>query len=196
MPTLVMMHGLTGTAEMIRPLAESILSPGMSLILPQASIPHPNRGFAWWLRDAPPTDPLDEASIQQVENSVELIVNHILQEAPEDDLIIGGFSQGAAMALEVMQHPSIRYSVKGLILISGKVLRPQCVVEHLRDNPISAVWMHGERDEMVPIYQGLEVYDALMDAGCPLLDLRHAKGHMVDLSQKEKIVEWVTSITR
>ncbi|HIH84025.1 MAG TPA: hypothetical protein HA345_01310, partial [Candidatus Thalassarchaeaceae archaeon] len=46
MPTLVMMHGLTGTAEMIRPLAESILSPGMRLILPQASIPHPNRGFA------------------------------------------------------------------------------------------------------------------------------------------------------
>ena len=29
MPTLVMMHGLTGTAELIRPLAESLLSPNM-----------------------------------------------------------------------------------------------------------------------------------------------------------------------
>jgi len=191
-----MMHGLTGTAEMIRPLAESILSPSMHLILPQASIPHPNRGFAWWLRDAPPTDPLDEASIQQVENSVELVVDYILQEAPEGEIILGGFSQGAAMALEVMQHSSIRSSVKGLILISGKVLRPHNVAKYLQKNPIPAVWMHGERDEMVPMYQGLEVYDALMNAGCPLLDLRHAKGHMVDLSQKEKIVDWVTSITR
>ena len=41
MPTLVMMHGLTGTAELIRPLAESLLAPNMSLILPEAKIPHP-----------------------------------------------------------------------------------------------------------------------------------------------------------
>ena len=193
MPTLVMMHGLTGTADLIRPLAESLLAPGMRLILPEAPIPHPNRGFAWWLRDAPPTDPLDVKSIQQVETSVEMIVNQILSQAPEDDLILGGFSQGAAMTLEVMQHSSIRDFVKGLILISGKVLRYQNVAEHLRNHPIPAAWMHGERDEMVPMYQGIEVYEVLNEAGCPVLDLRHKKGHMVDLSQKEKLVEWVNS---
>ena len=196
MPTLVMMHGLTGTAEMIRPLAESLLVPKMGLILPQALISHPNRGFAWWLRDAPPTDPLDEDSIQQVLDSVEVIVDLILREAPDDDIILGGFSQGAAMALEVMQHPSIRYSVKGLILISGKVLRYQKVAKHLQEHPIPAVWMHGGRDEMVPMHQGIEVYNVLNQAACPLLDLRHEKGHMVDLSQKGKLVEWVSSVVR
>ena len=188
-----MMHGLTGTADLIRPLAESLLAPGMRLVLPEASIPHPTRGFAWWLRDAPPTDPLDVESIRQVEASVEMIVNQILSQVSEDDLILGGFSQGAAMALEVMQHPSLRYSVKGLILISGKVLRYRNVAEHLRNFPIPAVWMHGERDEMVPMYQGIEVYDVLNEAGCPLLDLRHKKGHMVDLAQKKKLVDWVSS---
>ena len=194
MPTLVMMHGLTGTAEMIRPLAESLLAPKMCLILPQALIPHPNRGFAWWLRDAPPTDPLDDASIQQVQDSVEMIVDLILRQAPDDDIILGGFSQGAAMALEVMQHPSIRYSVKGLILISGKVLRYQNVAKHLQDYPVPAVWMHGNRDEMVPMHQGIEVYDVLNEASCPLLELRHEKGHMVELSQKAKIVDWVSAV--
>ncbi len=188
-----MMHGLTGTADLIRPLAESLLAPGMRLVLPEASIPHPTRGFAWWLRDAPPTDPLDAKSIQQVETSVEMIVNHILSQAPEDDLILGGFSQGAAITLEVVQHPSLRDFVKGLILISGKVLRYQNVSEHFRNHPIPAVWMHGERDEMVPMYQGIEVYEVLNEAGCPILDLRHKKGHMVDLSQKEKLVDWVSS---
>jgi predicted esterase len=122
-----------------------------------------------------------------------MIVNLILSQAPEDDLILGGFSQGAAMTLEVMQHPSLRDFVKGLILISGKVLRYQNVAEHLRNHPIPAVWMHGERDEMVPMYQGIEVYEVLNEAGCPVLDLRHKKGHMVDLSQKEKLVDWVSS---
>ena len=123
-----------------------------------------------------------------------MIVDLILREAPDDDIILGGFSQGAAMALEVMQHPSIRYSVKGLILISGKVLRYQNVAKHLQDHPVPAVWMHGDRDEMVPMHQGIEVYDVLNEAGCPLLDLRHEKGHMVDLSQKAKIVDWVSSV--
>ena len=95
-----------------------------------------------------------------------------------------------------MQHPSIRYSVKGLILISGKVLRYQKVAKHLQEHPIPAVWMHGSRDEMVPMHQGIEVYNVLNQAGCPLLDLRHEKGHMVDLSQKEKLVEWVSSVVR
>ena len=79
MPALVMMHGLTGTAELIRPLAESLLAPNMSLILPEAKIPHPKRGFAWWLRDASPSVPLDKSSLNQVEQSVELIVKFIKQ---------------------------------------------------------------------------------------------------------------------
>ena len=47
---------------------------------------------------------------------------------------------------------------------------------------------------MVPMHQGIEVYNVLNEAGCPLLDLRHEKGHMVDLSQKAKIVDWVSSV--
>ena len=48
MPTLVMMHGMTGTAEMMRPFAEKILPLGWELIVPEASFEHPNRGFTWW----------------------------------------------------------------------------------------------------------------------------------------------------
>ena len=41
MPTLVMMHGMTGTSEMMRPFAEKILPNGWNLLVPQAEFPHP-----------------------------------------------------------------------------------------------------------------------------------------------------------
>ena len=48
MPTLVMMHGMTGTSEMMRPFAEKILPEGWNLLVPQAEFEHPNRGYTWW----------------------------------------------------------------------------------------------------------------------------------------------------
>ena len=48
MPTLVMMHGMTGTSGMMRPFAEKILSDGWDLLVPQAEFEHPKRGFTWW----------------------------------------------------------------------------------------------------------------------------------------------------
>ena len=48
MPTLVMMHGMTGNSEMMRPFAEKILPEGWNLLVPQAVFSHPNRGYTWW----------------------------------------------------------------------------------------------------------------------------------------------------
>jgi len=196
MPTLVMMHGLTGTANLIRPLAESLLSSKMHLILPEAKIPHPKRGFAWWLRDAPPSDPLDESSLIQVDESVELIVNYINKESPDEQLILGGFSQGAAMATEVFMHPEIGRRVIGLVLISGKTVRPKQLNSHLSRNPVPVVWMHGERDQIVSMQQAEELCHVIEKANCPILKLRHHKGHMVDLKQKNEIIEWIDSISK
>ena len=54
MGTLVMLHGLTGTPEMIRPLAETLCPPGWEILLPEGPFKHPERGSGWWIRDAPP----------------------------------------------------------------------------------------------------------------------------------------------
>ena len=194
MPTLVMMHGLTGTAELIRPLAESLLAPNMSLILPEAKIPHPKRGFAWWLRDASPSMPLDESSLNQVDQSVELIVNIIKQHSTKGGLILGGFSQGAAMATEVFTHPEICHRVIGLVLIAGKTVRPSKLNSKLLENPIPVVWMHGDTDKIVSMEQAEELCRVIENAKCPILKLRHHKGHMVDLKQKKQIIQWIDSI--
>ncbi len=196
MPTLVMMHGLTGTAELIRPLAESLLPSKMNLVLPEAKIRHPKRGFAWWLRDAPPSEPLDESSLIQVNESVEIIVNHILDKSPVGPLIIGGFSQGAAMATEVFMNPKIMNRVIGLVLIAGKTVRPKKLFSKLSLNPVPVVWMHGENDHIVSIEQAHELLEILEDSQCPILKLHHQKGHMVNLKQKPEIINWIHSISQ
>jgi hypothetical protein len=40
MPTLVMMHGMTGDASMMRPFAEKVLPEGWTLIVPEARYMH------------------------------------------------------------------------------------------------------------------------------------------------------------
>ena len=40
--------GMTGTAEMMKPFAKSILPEGWNLLTPEASFTHLKRGFTWW----------------------------------------------------------------------------------------------------------------------------------------------------
>jgi len=190
-----MMHGLTGTANLIRPLAESLLSPGMNLILPEATIPHPKRGFAWWLRDEPPSEPLNSSALMEVDESVESIVDFINLQSSEEKLILGGFSQGAAMATEVFMHKKIQHRVLGMVLISGKSVRPKELYEALLDNPIPVVWMHGETDQIVSMEQAKELCNVIEKANCSILKLQHHKGHMVNLEQKSEIISWINSIS-
>ena len=87
MPTLVMMHGMTGTAEMMRPFAESILPEGWDLIIPEATFPHPNRGYTWWRyeqEDDPNKRHLSATELSDVDSSL-LKLKHLL---PDDQLVL------------------------------------------------------------------------------------------------------------
>ena len=132
----------------------------------------------------------------EVDQSVESILNFINLDSSDDKLILGGFSQGAAMATEVFMHKKIQHRVLGMILISGKSVRPKELYEALVDNPIPVVWMHGDSDKIVSIEQAHELSDLIEKANCSILKLQHHKGHMVDLSQKNSIIEWIRLISK
>lgn len=182
--TLVMMHGMTGTSEMMRPLAERLAPEEWSVMCPQAEIEHPTRGgFAWWLRADDPTLPLDEESQGQVGESIK----RILGELPEGPVIVGGFSQGGAIASALLETDS-QDRIYGLVLIGTKTVR----AESLRDSlpflkPRPIAWMHGSRDHLVPIEHAREHADIFEDAGWPVTRLEHGKGHMVNLNQIEEL---------
>ena len=129
MPTLVMMHGMTGTAEMMRPFAEKILPEGWSLLVPQADFEHPSRGYTWWRYeggDNPGRRILTAKELSDVDASL-LKLSNIL---PDDDLVLGGFSQGGAMAQELLQF---NHNVLGIIAIGTRAVRPLELKDRLRE---------------------------------------------------------------
>ena len=121
-------------------------------------------------------------------------ISDILQLIPEGPVIVGGFSQGGAMA-SAMLETEASASIVGLVLIATKSARG----DKLRDTlpflkPRPVIWMHGERDHLVPIDLAREHAEIFDDAGWPVVRLEHEKGHMVNLNQFEEMREQISRI--
>jgi predicted esterase len=194
--TLVMLHGMTGTSNKMLPLANKLVPSNWEIFCPEAIIPHPTRGgFAWWLRDefndpSGPLNPLDEKSMEQARDSV----TRVIEEIPEGPLIIGGFSQGGAIA-SLMLERSIQDRIVGLILIGTKTINPDGLISAVSKIwPRPVVWMHGEKDHLVPISVGEEHVRIFEDAFWPVTRIKHHKGHMVDISKIDELAQAIRSI--
>jgi predicted esterase len=189
--TFVMMHGMTGTSAKMQPLARQLVPKGWNIICPEAKIPHPTRGgYAWWLRSDNPTEPLDEKSLSQVDESI----SRVISEIPDGPVIVGGFSQGAAIASAMLEY-DIQTRIVGLVLLGTKTVRPEKLREILPFLKIrKVVWMHGSRDHLVPLEQGIEHIEIFEEAGWEVTKLQHGKGHMVNLNQLEELKQEIQNM--
>jgi len=192
MPTLVMMHGMTGTAEMMRPFAESILPEGWNLIIPEATFPHPRRGFSWWRWIERENDPkrwyLTANELADVDSSL----LKLKEQLPDDRLVFGGFSQGGAMAQELLQ---LDFDVMGIIVIGTRAVRPLELRQRLIEIPKSSIlWMHGEKDAKVPLDAGKEVVELFEEANWKVTRIQHTKGHMIPTKFHEIVRHWLITL--
>ena len=189
--TFVMMHGMTGTSAKMEPLAKQLVPDGWDIFCPEAKIPHPTRGgFAWWLRSEDPTEPLGPNALLEVKNSV----LDVISEIPDGPIIVGGFSQGAAIASAMLEY-DIQSRIKGLVLLGTKTVRPKELREILPFlKPRKVVWMHGSRDHLVPMEQGIEHIEIFEQADWEVTKLEHEKGHMVNLNQLNELKSTIQSM--
>ena len=189
--TFVMMHGMTGTSAKMEPLAKQLVPDGWDIFCPEAKIPHPTSGgFAWWLRSEDPTEPLGPNALLEVKNSV----LDVISEIPDGPIIVGGFSQGAAIASAMLEY-DIQSRIKGLVLLGTKTVRPEELREILPFlKPRKVVWMHGSRDHLVPMEQGIEHIEIFEQADWEVTKLEHEKGHMVNLNQLNELKSTIQSM--
>ncbi len=88
-------------------------------------------------------------------------------------------------------------SIVGLVLIATKTARPdelRGVLPFLKPRPV--IWMHGERDHLVPLDVGIEHIEIFEESGWPVTRLEHEKGHMVNLNQFEEMREQISEIAK
>ncbi|MGB1587191.1 MAG: alpha/beta hydrolase [Poseidonia sp.] len=200
MPTLIMMHGMTGDASMMRPFAEKILPEGWTLLVPQARYPHPNRGFTWWRYEDFDADVtrrmnLSRRELMDVDASLSQLEKLIAEEAPLGPLVVGGFSQGGAMAQELLQLP-IADRIEGVVCMATRLVRPMELRLRLEELGSKRLfWMHGEKDVRVPIEDGWAVAHLFETAGWAVELVEHQKGHMIPTEHHDALKEWLTTIT-
>jgi predicted esterase len=114
---LVLLHGRGASAADILTLADELYHPEVAYVAPQAA------GGSWYpysfLAPIPDNEPGISSGIEAISTLVDQITASGL---PYDRLLIGGFSQGACLALEYVARNAQRFG--GVIGYSGGLIGP------------------------------------------------------------------------
>jgi predicted esterase len=115
---LILLHGRGATAESILTLAQELNQPEFAYLAPQAA------GYTWYpysfLAPIPQNEPGITSGIAVVNALVEQIAAAGI---PYERIVIGGFSQGACLALEFTARHARRYG--GVLGYSGGLIGPE-----------------------------------------------------------------------
>ena len=176
---LILLHGYGSTPAIMAAMGQQLQSvlPGLTVQTPQGE-PAPHGGYRWF--------PIQSASEQEIERGVSHAatgLHRYLDEQKqslglsESKVILGGFSQGAILAL----HVGLRRSQElgGVLAYSGFLSGRQHLGE-ITSRP-HVVLVHGQNDPIVPVSAHHLTRQALESAGVPVTAHVSAHtGHSVD----------------
>lgn len=179
--TCVLLHGFGAPGDDLVALAGEIEAPTVRLVFPAAPLELGGLygdARAWWLLDLArledelrrgvPRDRRDEVpdGLVAARDHVERFLDELAARfgVAGDRLVLGGFSQGAMLSLDVALHRPTPPA--GLILMSGTLIaesvwRPRFA--SLRDVPV--VLSHGQGDVLLPFHVAEILRDRLTEAG-------------------------------
>ena len=126
---------------------------------------------------------------------VQKSINYLTEMLPSDGkIILGGFSQGGAMA-QIMLLSKISSRISGLVLLGTRSIEEQKLREALRKlKPIPVLWMHGLSDEIIKFEDSLELVNIFEDEGWDVTKIIHEKGHVIPLELHEDVKKFVHGV--
>jgi len=195
--TLLMLHGLTGTSKMIEQFAKKINPEGCNLVVPDGTFKHEERGFCWWNyslehhKNKSNKIKVTDKLLREVQESI----TYLIEKLPETgDIIIGGFSQGAAMA-QIMLLSKISSRISGLILLGTRSIEENKLREALtKSKPVPVLWMHGTGDELIKFEEAIELVNIFEEEGWEVTKIKHEKGHIIPLEHHNKVIDFVNKV--
>lgn len=198
---IIWMHGLGADAHDFEPIVPELVRPdwpGIRFVFPNAPM-RPvtvNGGYvmrAWY--DIAGTDIAarqDEAGLKASRAHIEELIAAQLERgiAPEN-VLLAGFSQGAAMTLYVgLRHPQ---ALGGLIALSGYLPLSANTASEAHDaNLKTPIFMgHGSQDQVVPEALGKRSADALKAWGYPVSYHSYLMPHSVSPQEIADLSKWL-----
>ena len=154
---IVTLHGWGANAQDLAPLVPFLNLPDFQFMLPDAPFPHPytSVGKMWY--------DLSNQQHQGYQESRQMLIQWLqsLESStgvPLSRTILSGFSQGAAMTLDV----GLSLPLAGLVALSG-YLHPISYPENSKFPPVLIV--HGRQDSVVPLKAAVNARDKLTELG-------------------------------
>lgn len=214
-PTIVLLHGFRAPGDDLAGLAEMIrVPPGSTLVFPEAlhdladlAGPMYAGARAWWMIDmarlelAMRTGSIRDMSsevpegLEEARAAVIAMLDALEREEgiALDRLVLGGFSQGAMLALDVTLHTA--RAVAGLVLLSGTFIAEREWAPRMGGRARTPVFQsHGTADPILPFSLAEKLRDVLATAGLPVTFDRFEGGHGIPPSTMKKLGDWLEKL--
>jgi phospholipase/carboxylesterase len=208
-PVVVLLHGFGAPGDDLVGLAESLAAPdGTRFVLPEAPIALGGGGRAWWpldrdeLRQArlsgQPRDLSDRTpdGLAEARGAVLRFLDETARtlELNTSQLVLGGFSQGAMLALDVALHAP--EPPAAVVVMSGAPLTLEAWIPRMsRLEGVPVLVTHGRRDTLL----SYDATEALVERlGAAGVDVRWAPfpgGHAIPPSVRRRLAALITEIS-
>ena len=190
---LVYLHGHGSSPSMVHPFFRQQHDDGWVRICPQA--PHPTEGGWSWFDSGPRG--VDSVTLSSSVAAVVEVVDAALTETGGawTDVVLGGFSQGAALALAAAARLAPEGTVLGGLLLQAGFL-PETFDDEIDVAPVAArsvLIQHGDSDEVVPAFMADDLAALIGSATsgpAPKLQ-RLPGGHVLSPAMLDAAREWL-----
>jgi phospholipase/carboxylesterase len=206
---LVLLHGYGSSAEQWLPFTQTIHIPASRRFVfpeaPETSPDGPSGGRVWWRLDLasyrapgnglPDLSHARPAGLGRSVETMQRLLSDLQRRLGyrQDDLILGGFSQGAMIAADVgfrTQTP-----MKALVLLSGTVVDEPSWNASMRTRRGLPVFIsHGRRDNILPFAISQRLQQTMRDAGLQVTWVPFEGGHEMPMEVVDALNAFLTRL--
>jgi phospholipase/carboxylesterase len=210
-PVVVLLHGFGAGGDDLVPLWRVLRVPrGTRFVFPEAPLTLPQYGpsaRAWWHIDfaareraALAGEPRDR-SLEEPEGlgPAHAAVEALLRETKarlavaEQQIVLGGFSQGAMLSCDVALRGA--HSFAGLVLLSGTLLAEQVWAPRMAERSSLPIFQsHGRGDPLLPFDAAVRLRELWRQAGSQVTWVEFNGGHEISSSVVEQLGVFLTRV--
>lgn len=190
---LLLLHGIGSNEQDLVQLAPIIDPEGLFVVVSPRGPYAYGPGYAWFKIDQPElAGPTIASSMDAIDEVVdEACTKHSLERS---EMIVGGFSMGAAMSLIFTFRRSERPRAAGVLVMSG-FLPPVADLDWSGELP-PVLMQHGTQDPMIQISRARDAAQTLKDNDVPVVFREYPMQHNVTPESARDAEEWLAQVVR
>ena len=190
---VVLMHGFGAPGDDLVAIAQVLpMAKGTRYVFPEAPLDLTGDGRAWWIIDwnerarYERTGDVDgyvalvPKGLAEASHAVSAMLDHIEKSwgVPANHIVLGGFSQGAMLTLDVAAHRAKK--PRALVCLSGSLIATTRWLKHADSLKGVPIFMsHGKSDPVLPYPLAERLRETLTKAGAKVQWAPFSGGHAI-----------------